>query len=338
MDADQLNAVSGSVERHQGVHGAVHLEGGNPACAVKAQIAAGRRIPRLHGAVAVDADQLDIVAGKRADQRVRAVVQVKHGHAERPVQVSPGAVRQAVRRLEGAVAVDADQLGAVVKVRRGEGVHAAVHGKGGDADGAVELPVPRVAQPAGRLHGGVLVDADQLRAAASIVRDDDRVGGAVHGKGVDAVGAVKPVKAVAAMAGHRSRREGAVVVDADHVHDVIVNRGRQGVRAAVDGDYVDVAQAAKAVAAHAVRQRSRGDQLWGGGINDGHVVRVGKRVGQGRRRGSQCKRNKGRAGGDLPASGLAHATLPPPPSLGMLRTCVRAAQPLILPRCARLWL
>ena len=85
MDADQLYAVSGSVECYQGVHGAVHLKGGDPARAVKAQIAAGWRIPRLQGAVAVDANQLDIVAGKRADQRVRAVVQVEHGHAERPV-------------------------------------------------------------------------------------------------------------------------------------------------------------------------------------------------------------------------------------------------------------
>ena len=117
---------------------------------VKAAVAVDRRAGGLERAVGQDAHELDRGLAARENDGVRLAAHCKDvdpvGGGE-PVKVPDlvGRVGRRAGRLEGAVAVDADQLDAAdvrldaagAAVGRHDGVRAVAHGKGLDRGGAV---------------------------------------------------------------------------------------------------------------------------------------------------------------------------------------------------------
>ena len=140
-----------------------------------------------------------------------------------------------------------------------------------DADGGVKGHgnVDFGARPV-QAASGRRVDADygrrrhfnQLHGAA-LGRCNDRIRPAAHVKGMDAKGAVKPVKAVHAVGGRAGREQGAVAGAYPYQLDAVVPaRGDRGVRGAVDelerGHVKGAVELVKA--ARAVGRRSQGLQ------------------------------------------------------------------------------
>ena len=201
--------------------------------------AAGRARRNPRGGRRRQADQLDAVvarvepdvpAGHRGvraagrlegDDGVRAVKLVKAAHT----------VECGSRLQQLAVAAYADQLGGVTAIRGHDGVRVAPRVEGRDSGRAVQSvkAVGAVERRVGRLHGAVVVDADQLDAviAGSV---DQRVRGAVHVKGGDAVRTADRVKVVGAVGRRPVCLQGAVAVHAEQPDDVAIARpGDHGV-------------------------------------------------------------------------------------------------------------
>ena len=133
-------------------------------------------------------------------------------------------------------------------------MHGAGHLEGGYA-------VVGAGQRLRRREGAVRVQPEQVDAA---VRSDDSVRDAPHAERVDAPGAVERAGGASA-ARLRRRREGAVLVHADHLDGVVCGRGRRRVRAVPDGNGVDArGTAERAKAARAVDGRPGRDQPRGG--------------------------------------------------------------------------
>ena len=155
-------------------------------------------------------------------------------------------------------------------------MRAAAHAKGGDAAGVCERQVV-VGERAARLQGIVCVDLDQLDAVA-VLGGDDRVGVAAvaHRERVDAVGPVEPVE-FAAVEGRARCLQRAVFVHADEL-DGVVERGHRGVRAAPDGDRVDVQRVLKLVKAVLVVVRRAGREQPRRRVVDEYVARAGQRA------------------------------------------------------------
>ena len=130
------------------------------------------RAPRLQAGVVVHADQLHAVVGKRGDQGVRVAAHLKGRHAGGLAEGARDVVPQAACRREGAAFVHADQLHGVFPVGGDEGVRAAVQGKGVDAPWIGEPGVLwAVAGLRRRLHGAVVVHADQLHGVVGRAAD-----------------------------------------------------------------------------------------------------------------------------------------------------------------------
>ena len=113
--------------RDQGVRYAAHVKGGDAVRAGELQAGVvAERVGRLQGAVFVDADQLDAVAGRGGDDRIGAAA-----HHERVDAVGPFELVKAALAVSGlacglqrAAFVHAHQLDGVVAVRGHRGVRA----------------------------------------------------------------------------------------------------------------------------------------------------------------------------------------------------------------------
>ena len=182
----------------------------------------------------------------------------------------------------------------------------AAHAECVGPDGAVELyAVARVRRVderrAGRRHGAVVVHADQLHGVGP-VQGGQHVRGAVHGKGLDAVGILQAAKAARAVARLGCRLHGAVVAHADQLHGVVAERGHGGVRAAPHLERVDAYRGVQRVeSAPVVAGRSGRDHLRQR-VVDQHVARVRERAGRARRGQGQAG-GVARQVGDVPVQG-----------------------------------
>ena len=171
---------------------------------------------------------------------LHAVVVVRGHECERAAARSPeridrpGAVQlqgvvvvKLVGRLECAVLVYPDQLHAVVRLRGGDGEHAAVaHVDRVDRVGPVQLQIAGVVERRDRPQGAVLVYSDQLHGAVRRRGHQCERGALAHPEHGHALGASKPVKPRRALpvdgnCGRRQHRHGAPV-------EVYARRSRQG--------------------------------------------------------------------------------------------------------------
>ena len=230
VDAHQLDGV---VARggHYGVRQAAHLKDVNVQWAAEGQHGVvGDLVGRagLKRAVAVDAHQLDAAFSARGDGGVRRAAHLKGGDGRGAAEPQAGGVVQLVDRPERMVAgVHLEQLDAAVLERGDNGVRAAAHLKGVDANGLVKLQRAAVLDPVYSLERAVLVDPQQLDAALA-VRGDDGVRAAARAYDVDPDGAGKlPASGVGDAGGRRLER--AVLVDPQQL-DALAVRGHGGVR------------------------------------------------------------------------------------------------------------
>ena len=182
-------------------------------------------------------DELDGVVGLRGCQRVRAPAGREHGDSPGAVEgVEPARipVPGGSHGRERPVAVDADQLNPVVRIRGHKGVRPAAHREHGRVRGAAKGVEP--AGPVGcRSRGGkgaVREDVDELHAvagerrhkgpgAADHVEDGGPCGGAEH---------VEPATTGGAVRGRAVGLDGAVREDAHELYAVGVVRGHEGAR------------------------------------------------------------------------------------------------------------
>ena len=300
---DQLDAVA-RMGCDQRVRGVAHFKGVHAARPVEhGKVAAGgRRAPCLHGAVPVDADQLDAgVAVRGGDDGMRGAAHFKGVHVAGVLEALKAVVPVPYGPVcrQDAVAACAKQLDGAGLEQRGDDVRAAAAAarlEGVDVVGCRVAEGVAVRRRAGRREGAVFVHADQLDAGV-VVGGHRGVRAAAQGKGVDAPGAVEPgeraAPAVVDRRGARLREGGAVFVHPDQLDGVAWRGGHHGVRAVARDGNANVAGAGDAVepaaAAAAGRRRGGCDQRRRRMV-DQDVARPGQRS---RRAG----RGQGQAGG-----------------------------------------
>ena len=298
VHADQLDAVA-RMGGDQRVRGVAHFKGVHAARPVEhgKVVAGGRRAPCLHGAVLVDADQVDAgVAVRRGDDGVRGAAHFKGVHVAGVLEALKAGVSVPYRPVcrQGAVAACAKQLDGAGLEQRGDDVRAAAavaaaaRLEGADVVGCRGAEGVAVRRRAGRREGAVFVHPDQLDAGV-VVGGHRGVRAAAQGKGVDAPGAVeqgeRAAPAVVDRRGARLREGGAVFVHPDQLDGVVGGGGHHGVRAVAHDGNVNVPGAGDAVgpaAAVAAGRRGGGDQRRRR-VVDQDVARHGQRSGRARR-------------------------------------------------------